>query len=542
MKVFADHRRPTPEGGVINWVVPGAVVLGWIFFQLGELTGHVFGASRFILGDQGSYLYAIGRWQAGEALYRDFAWQYGPLALGWYRIGAAVGGNTPLTLVVVSSLTFAVAWVLVARLLVRGAGWKWGGFLAVTISLPVMSASGAFAQNGPHGAVEMLLLTGCAWSLAAEGNRRWQPWQLGVLAGLLHWVRFGPQIAALAAILLIMAWQSRSEAGNGRDWLRRMTDFAWRLGAAYGLTIAPLLIWILTTLPLPAACDQLWPSYMIACYAATFPNRWPQITSVQEVLVIWLPAAIGVGLMLHRLVTGGKRAGSPDPAPRSGAVAGLLFLPLHYLICFVVIFRSDNPIFGHLWLAWPGLALAAGVRSRIGRAVCMVLVLPAVGGNLAGNWDLIKEERAYRLYPLALPNGQQLWFYDAEARHFAKLQQALAPTPRPRRLALMLTGGGIHHFFGTQRVGREWWFLPEFIRPWEEAAEAKALLQHDLILVADRYRADHWEGTSPAAVNVWLPLPRAVTEALQGHLRNARNFEGIGVLVEVQPKDAAPSP
>jgi hypothetical protein len=540
MKVSPDSKRAAPRGRIISWLVLGAVVLGWIFFQLGELTGHVFGASRFILGDQGSYLYAIGRWQAGEALYRDFAWQYGPLALGWYRIWAAVGGNTPLTLVVVSSLTFAVAWVLVARLLVRGAGWKWGGFLAVATLLPVMSATGTFGQNGPHGAIEMLLLTGCAWSLATEGNPRWRPWQLGVLAGLLHWVRFGPQLAALTAILLIVAMQSRPEAVNVRDWFRRMTAFAWRLLAAYVLTIAPLLIWIFAALPLAAACDQLWPSYMIACYAATFPNRWPQITSVQEVFVIWLPPAMGVGLMLHRLITLGKRAGPSSAAPGSGAVAGLLFFPLYYLVCFAVIFRSDNPIYGHLWLAWPGLALVVGIKSRIWRSVCMMLVLPALLGNLAGNWGLVKEERAYRLYPLTLPNGQQLWFYDAEARHFAKLQKELEPAPRPRRLAIMLTGGGIHHFFGTQRVGREWWFLPEFIRPWEERAEAKALLQHDLILIADRYRADHWEGTKPGAVNIWLPLPRAVTEALQGHLSNARKLEGIGVLIDVQPQAAAP--
>ena len=41
-----------------------AVVGAWIIFQLGWTTAQVFGASRFILGDQGSYLYAVGRWAA----------------------------------------------------------------------------------------------------------------------------------------------------------------------------------------------------------------------------------------------------------------------------------------------------------------------------------------------------------------------------------------------------------------------------------------------------------------------------------------------
>lgn len=40
--------------------------------------------------------------------------------------------------------------------------------------------------------------------------------------------------------------------------------------------------------------------------------------------------------------------------------------------------------------------------------------------------------------------------------------------------AAAVVGGGIHHFFGTQRVGRHWWFLREFVRPREEEAALKA--------------------------------------------------------------------
>jgi len=523
---------PQRFGGIGRLAVAAVVVLAWITFQLCWMTGHVFGATRFILGDQGSYLYAIGRWQAGEALYRDFAWQYGPLALGWYRAWAEIGGNSPLTLVVAGSLTFAAAWILTARLMVRLAGWRWGGLLAVAGLLPVMSGSGAFALNGPHGAIEMLLLAGCAWSLAAEGNARWRPWQLGVLAGLLQWVRFGPHAAALAAILIIAAWRSWPETTSGREWIRGVGAFAGRLLAAYALVITPLVIWVFMALPTAGAWDRLWPSYMVKHYAATYPHRWPQIASVEAFLVIWLPALVGVGLMLQRLFAGWSRN---DPRPRAGHggfAAGLVFFPLYYLICCTVLFRTDNPMIGHLWLAWPGVALVAGLTSRAGRTVVMALVLPALFGNLAMNWALVQEERGWQSRPVELPNGQQLWFHGDEERHYGALQAALGPKPEGRRLAIMLAGGGIHHFFGTQRVGREWWFLPEFVRPWEEAAVGRALRQHELVLLVDR---DTVVNAQLGPQTVRLPLPRTVAKELGAQLRNPKRLDGVGVLLEVVP-------
>ena len=192
----------------------------WIIGSIGLLPGHLFDATRFILSDQGSYLYAIGRWQAGEALYRDFAWQYGPFALGWYRGFAAVGGNTPLTLVLASSVAFALGWGQVARLVVDLAGLKWGGGFAVVFLLPVMALAGPYAFNGPHGAIEMLLLCTCARLVAKDAPA----WQLGALTGLLQWVRFGPQVVALAVILLVTVWR-RAPAAGGTSIRSRRSHF-----------------------------------------------------------------------------------------------------------------------------------------------------------------------------------------------------------------------------------------------------------------------------------------------------------------------------
>jgi hypothetical protein len=511
------------------------VVLAWVVIQVGWMTAHVFGATRFILGDEGSYLYAVECSQAGEALYRDFAWQYGPLALGWYRAFAAFGGDTPLTLVVATSATFAAAWVVVARIVVGAAGWKTGGFLAVAGLLPIMSGSGVFALNGAHGAIEMLLLSLIAWSLSARGRAADSPWLLGFLVGLLQWVRFGPHIVAMAGILTLTAFQMWPKEATGRSFMRAMWAFAWRLVASYLLVAAPLMAWYFAALPLPGALEQLWPSYMKAHYAATYPNRWPQISSLDGFVTTWLPALLGVGVALGRLASLLRPGASASGSAKNCADAGLIFLPLQYALSCAVLFHDDHAMRGYLWLAWPGLALGARLTRWPVRALVLAAIMPSVLATANDYLSLIEEERASPARQMVLPNGQQLWFSPVEARRFAALQAALGPNPRSRKLAVFLAGGGIHHFFGTRRVGRHWWYLPEFVRPWEEAVVWDNLMHHDLILVADRDQVAASQSAPSKVVTLWMPLPREMALRLAPHLRNPVHLEGIGELMQVQP-------
>ncbi len=526
------------------------VVLAWIIFQVGGLTAHVFNATRFILYDQGSYLYGVARWQAGEALYRDFSWQYGPLALGWYRAFAALGGNTPLTLVLASSSAFAVAWLLTARLVFRVAGRGWGGGLAVVALLPIMSMSGVNAINGPHGAIEMLVLALIASTLALRSSSSSAPlvlrhaWLLGIFAGLLQWVRFGPHIIAIAAILVVTAWQ-RWPATAVADWtefIRELRRFATRLLSGYVLCVLPLVAWYFTALPAAGAWEQLWPTHMVAHYAATYPNRWPQISSFSDAAVLGLPPLLAVGLALTLLVARFRsrhRPAHPEtPLPlrpaTDSAMAGVIFFPLYYALGCVGLFRNDYSLLGHLWLVWPGVALAAVLARRWQRALVAVAIAPALWVTLAGAVNAQKEERAWNAQALTLPNGQSLWFRAGEATRFNQLKNALDAAPPTRRLAVFLGGGGVHHFFNTQRVGRHWWYLPEFVRPWEADVVLKNILQHDLILVTDLGQTAQTPAR-PGVVSLWLPLPTRMSEQLLPHLKNPRHIEAVGDLLSVQP-------
>lgn len=512
----------------------GAVVLAWILYLVGSVPAYVFSAWRFILYDQGSYLYAVDRWQAGEVLYRDFAWQYGPLALAWYRGFAALGGNSPLTMVMASSVAFAAAWVLVSWLLVRVAGWIWGGVLAVAGLLPIMSQSGPLAINGPHGAVEMLLLACCASVLSVAPERWWRVWLLGVLAGLLQWVRFGPHAVALAAILLIVATEAWTHRTDGRSFLRQMWAFIWRLGAGYGVTVVPLIIWYFRALPAVAAWEQFWPAFMVDVYAKTFPNRWPHLGWDRVFFQEWLPAMIGVGFALAWVGKGWRRRSSHAPAPAGNAVAGLVFLPLYYAVGCGMLFHNNFTFIGHLWLAWPGLGLGALLGWGWARVLVAALVLPILVGSGLTTRATLQRELRRPAQPLSLPNGQQLWFRPREAAQFAQFQAALnAPGKASPRLAVFLANGGVHYFFRTQRVGRVWYFVPDMVRPWEEATVEEDLLHSERILVAEMGYVS--AETTPGVVALFLPLPRPMAERLLPHLRILQHVEGVGYLVEVTP-------
>jgi hypothetical protein len=214
-------------------------------------------------------------------------------------------------------------------------------------------------------------------------------------------------------------------------------------------------------------------------------------------------------------------------------VAGLVFLPLYYAVGCAVLFRNEYTLSGQVWLAWPGLALITWRTGLAWRIVLWLALVPAFWAQLDGVITNARDERRWQSGPMVLPNNQQLWFGPNEARHFAQLQSALGTLPPSRRLAVFVGGGGVHHFFRTHRVGRHWWFLPDFVRPWEAAAAEQAILGHDAIFVADMNQADS-PGATPGVVALWLPLPPDMQERLLPHLKNPRRIGPLGTLVDVQ--------
>jgi hypothetical protein len=168
------------------------------------------------------------------------------------------------------------------------------------------------------------------------------------------------------------------------------------------------------------------------------------------------------------------------------------------------------------------------------RALIVIATVPAMLAAVAGIWAAKKEEQTWQAQPAVLPNGQKLRFRPAEAKCFGRLLELLGPAPQTRRVAVLLAGGGIHYFFGTQRVGRHWWFLPEFVRPWERESVRQSLLHHDLILIADLGQTTDVPRISEI-LSLRMSLPPSMAEQILSHLKNPRHIEGVGDLLQAQP-------
>lgn len=524
-----------------GWLVPGlgAGLLLWIIWQVGWLPAHTFNATRFILYDQGSYLYAVERLNHGEVLYRDLNWQYGPLAAGWYWLWAQVGGNTPLTLVLASTALMAAAWWLLTGPTREVMGARMGTGWALLGLLPIMSPVGIMALNGPHGALEMLLLAGLAWLLARCPGRHKRALVMGLVLGALQWVRFGPHVVAFLVLGLLQGGGLRAEVPAWREWAHRMAGWLWRVLLGYAVIWLALLFYYRSVLPWAGVIEQLWPSHMVAHYAATYVRRWPEWPEAAEFFRVWVPVLCGVAGAAAWFRLTHKSGLTAVPSPM--VMAGLAFGPLYWIIGGLFLFKNDYALLGHLWLVWPGAAVAWGLAWPRWRIGLIVLLLPALAMQWAGLRAVWQAEKAWQAEPMVLPNGQRLWFRAAEARRFAALGEALGGETRGKRLVVFLAGGGVHHFYGTQRVGRHWWYLPEFVRPWEAEAVERAVLQHEYALVADLGQQAE-SGGDPRVLQLWIPLPADMGLRVLSRMSDPKEIKGLGHVVRIRPVDGAAAP
>jgi hypothetical protein len=493
--------------------VTAAAWLAWCIFGL---PGHALDAGRFIINDPGSFLYAVDRWSAGEHLYGEFSWQYGPLGLAWYRGFAALMGNSALTLMVASAVATALAWGFMAALWIRFLGFGLGWALAAAVLLPAMTPPCLLSVgDGPNAPIEAMLFAAIAWVLCRGSGTRWQPWCAGLLVGLLQWTRFGPH--AVAGLAFVLVW-------CGADGPAAFSS-VWRLLAAYAVVVAPLAAWYLRALPLPGALDQFWPSYMAKHYQATYGETGWKLVAASWGVPGSLPDWLALG------VAGAALAAWIPRARGRRDWGALLFFPIYFLVGCLFLFRTHFAVQGHAWMALAALPAALLVPGTL-RFCGAGLGLVALALNARATAALGVEERAWGSQPLILPNRQELWFHGRESSDYAALQAFLKPERpggQPPSVAVFYYGGGIHYFFGVGRVGRHWWFMPEFIRPWETGEVAESLARHSLFILWDP-RVLNGNNTMEGLeqIGMWLPVPEGIRASLVPHLGVARLLPGLG--------------
>jgi hypothetical protein len=515
------NARPQETGRItlslpLRVAILAATAGAWVGWCILGLPGHALDASRFIINDPGSFLYAVDRLSAGEHLYSGFSWQYGPLGVAWYRLFAAVMGNSPLALMIASGVATAAAWGILASLWTRFLGFGLGWGLASAVLLPAMTPPCLFSiGDGPNAPIEATLFAAIAWVLCRGPGTRWQPWCAGLLVGLLQWTRFGPQAGAGLAILLVWCMAEGPS----------VFPSAWRMAVAYAALALPLAVWYLVALPLPGAVDQFWPSYMVKHYQATYGETGLKLLAASwggpGALPSWL--ALGVG-------AAGLAAWIPRARERR-EWGSILFLPLYFGVGCLFLFRTHFAVQGHAWMglaALPAALLVPGLVRFCGAGLGLI----ALAMNVKACVALGAQEREWKAQPLVLPNGQQLWFHGRESSDYAALQAFLKPArpgSPPPSVAVFYYGGGIHYFFGVGRVGRHWWFMPEFIRPWESGEVARDLARHSLFILWDP-RVLNGNNTVEGLEDIarWLPVPEGIRASLVPRLGVAQLLPGVG--------------
>ena len=450
-------------------------------FQLltGLMPGFVFSVSQILDADRGALLSAVACSQSGEALYRDYAWQYGPLSIGWYRFFADAFGNTPMTQLFASTVAFGIGWGLLTFQWMRVLG-RWKGWLAAIILLfPVMLPPLMITNHhGPHGSIEGLLFGLLTWQLSGAKSR-WQSVGVGLTLGLFQWVRFGPHLACGLVVAIIWLAEERHEQGSfklaWRSWRQRLLGVA----LAYLAMLAPLAGWFFCALPWQGALESLWPRYMTAHYVegghAHLPpvlERWHEGVAYALPALVLVPIAVAV-------------ATHPRVFARLRAAAPLLLLPLVFAVSSLVLYRSLHNFFAHAWLPLAGaplLWLLLNSEARRG-----ALALAALFAMTWAGFFGAAATREHLRSGIALPNGDILWGTATERAEVGNLRAAISKIP-PRDdgqapiVATLMHSTGICHFLCVRRPTRTIWVLPEFVRPWEEDTAARGFQHADAFL------------------------------------------------------------
>jgi hypothetical protein len=271
---------------------------------------------------------------------------------------------------------------------------------------------------------------------------------------------------------------------------------------------------------------------MVEHYRSTYDSRWPITASLWGAVAVWAPALTAV----LACVLGARRLLNSSQQPE--ATFGLLFLPLYFAVGLPVLFKSSYSVSAHLWFCWPALALWPWWPGKWWvRALPAALAVLAITQNLQGLAGDVKRERAWAAEPLMLPNGQRLWFHGVEGARFGELSRVLAPRSdgsRPR-VVVLHAGGGVAHFFDCGRVGRHWWYLSGFVRPWEREQVIGDFLRHDLVLPvrAAFGLEENPGGQQPTTVTLWLPFPEADNVSLLPRLRYLRSLDGLGPVLQI---------
>jgi hypothetical protein len=433
-------------------------------------------------------LFAADRVLAGEQPHRDFFWHYGLLPLHTFALFCkALGGVSLEAYQWHERIWGLLAAVLSLALMIRVAGRFWGS-LAWLLTGFGWCAGGQIYMSYERCA---LLAIGLCWQPPDRRARR-VPWLVGMILGLMQFIKFGTAFLAGVSWLLIdmtSLLQTRAFHSEKRRWLWQLLQIFVAFFLIQGLQIAHAF----ASLPSEMAKETLLPLVHLQWYASYVDDsiRWPQFINWNYFLGFQMPLLIGllgifVVLVVSLLPIQTSTIGRKLPAALLGFI---------YTIGVFVSFKHVYNMIGYGWLVAPGIAALLAMLPHRWLQVTLVLLLLPSGALLPLGASRILAGTQSRPGPeltaVEFPNGQKLWLTQGEREGYQSVFEALAQHSTGASQTVgglegyvfIPMGSGMHFFGRLPMACRHSWFFPGTIRPFERDSVLNQMLRARAVVV-----------------------------------------------------------
>jgi hypothetical protein len=461
---------------------------------LAELTlrPDLFFHKGFLIGDASINLHVADRLLDGATLYQEVFYHYGPLPIYLYTFVAWLFGNTMIVygclLLVLSLLHVTLVYLLLRRHTSTGTAVV----VAVLGVLPHVLLPGSRSVDftfSPYIPLERCCLTGLAlaWSLPHHRTKR-RAVVLGLLLGMWQLVKFGGAFFGGAALLLtdLLALALHGQPGLVRRWV----GTGLLTLAAFAIVQTLWVIVAFNVLDTGVAWDVVWPVYHLRTYAsyANGELRWPTWVDGNFFLQAQLPVLIAAALTLAGLTWWVRQAlrrfQETETDPKEDAEGLGLFLPgFFYLLGCAGYFRQALLFRQYAWtLFLPAAWLLPRLPMALRASVAALWGLSLLHAGIT----LVARPMDPDCVAVDTPNGERLYLERETAAQVRAVLQALdswkslpgySSESAPPQVLFFPLGAGFHHFHDIPWKERTVWFLPGFVRDYDEEKLLRSLEQ-----------------------------------------------------------------
>ena len=453
-----------------------------------------------LVGDQGFNLWATQEFLAGGLPGLDFSWQYGPIPLLAYAGFAKLFGNTPETQAGFHALgtlvLLAFLFPLIRRHLSSSRATLWT-LLAVVPTLLVPGSVSASNAHASYPVFERAALIALMWFWQMPAGRTTLRWVgLGLILGVMQWIKFGGCFVAGAALLLTDILVSTSNPDPQRPLRTWWWKYAW-LGAGFLALQGLWMALVLAVCPWDTGKDILWPSYMVKAYEVSRADRFPSYQTLKYFLGAQLGSLISLAVacvvVFHRRLR-------PAAANSQYLIFGLFF----FLIAIAIYAQHAFLIYSYTWI----LPVAAvPFVDGLSRNVFVALLVAYLPGGVAVSRNCLSK--------FSNPRGEA-----TPAGQYRKIDQSIQTrqlvtgtrleverlrtngVSQPTVVHIMSgTGVGLNHALGLKYPFRNAWMLPAMFRPRDWAQVDQVAQKIDLIVISGArdiatgaVRPEHWSG------------------------------------------------